>query len=188
VALFALDFFGKSPASGLDWLFTNKGRLGLLLVALGIGFWPQLWGWVKKSWLDVRPPSRKRLKRETRTLVADLHKEIARQQHPSSTFADSEFFKLLSRQHRELQSADPKDVPSVVLRHSAETDAKRREKIDPLRERFGGRLTYLISEYRAYPVFGQPDGPSSGLWLDHLLESGNLVDLAKELEAMSHKL
>jgi hypothetical protein len=67
------SFIGEAPVNGLNWLFTDKGRLCLLLFALAVGFWPQISKWIEEQeLLRHRPMSKRKLKAATEHLYRDM--------------------------------------------------------------------------------------------------------------------
>jgi hypothetical protein len=138
------SFFGKAPVEGLDWLFTDKGRLCLLLVALGIGFWPGIWNWIKEQFLACRPMSKRKLRKETQGLVADIYGFA--KSHPSAHVTTANAF--FGRSAQEQDATTPEEKREIGLAINSELTAAYENERHELHERFGGRIQHVVGEFR----------------------------------------
>jgi hypothetical protein len=183
VVIGAYSFFGHAPVEALDWLFTEKGRLALLLAALGIGFWPQLSKWAKEQFLAGRPASKRKLKKNVMGLVAQL-REFESREIPLRTKMENEHFQRMTL--------------SINAKDKAETDAlwheqmRERRELDErqalhLREQLGGQLSYAIREFRRRQMLTDSEatklewetGNGSPYWVSHA--TNTLEGMARQL-------
>ncbi|HTE83158.1 MAG TPA: hypothetical protein VK821_00315 [Dehalococcoidia bacterium] len=142
-ALFVLSFFGRAPVMELHWLFTGRGRLLLLLVGLGIGFWPHVAAWLKDRLVWVRPVSKRKLKREALQLATDMHAYVLA--HPSSTVTSIAGHRETSAQ---MQAAATEDEKNRIWRGYTDrlVQQSMTEKAQ-LTQGFGGRLQFVLVEF-----------------------------------------
>jgi hypothetical protein len=147
-----LSFFGSSPWEQSDWLFTSRGRLALLLVALGIMFWPHIVEWLKGRWLHAGRVSRRRLVREADGLAADLLAYSASSN--SSARSIREHFETT----RKMQAASSEEEKSRIWNESTiATVQQYSRETNELRLLEGGRLGFVLGEFERRGVITATD-------------------------------
>lgn len=180
VILGALSFLGETPADWLDWLFTDRGRLALLLVALGLGFWPQIKQGIQDWMVRSLPTSKRRLRRETKALVGDIRKFVADEPAPWAAIAEHQ-----QQMTRGLTAATTTEERQELAARSqlAFVESRERERHD-LAARFGGRGEVIIGEGQRRNLLTEAEA-------DHLrwyLQSkGWLSEAAIRLEALGRR-
>jgi len=181
-----LSFFGTPPVKALDWLFTSKGRLVLLVVALVVGFWPQIRASQLAQWLTLRfrtikPIPRRKLRKRSFALVRDMHAYAAT--HKASALNMG----LTNRYHAtqaaiEAASSEAeheelwKQHAAGIIDYSADL---RRE----LSAELGGRVEYVLGEYQRLGLLSDREAVvlrSNASFPEHV------SDVAKRIEAIAH--
>jgi hypothetical protein len=126
-------------------------------------------------------------KRETTELVRDLFEWTAA--HP-----ESDRIRRTIESHeqttRAVQAAEGREAQSRAWTERMYVEnAERERELAPVRQRFGGRVRHLVPEYerRGMLARGQEPGRNPS-YLEFLLETGMVAELAERLEALSRKL
>jgi len=175
VFLFVVSFYGKAPADALHWLFTPRGRLGLLVAGLLIGFWPQLYSWLQDRIVGLltgtRPVTNRRLRKETHSLVADIHRYVRENPRYEPSFwsaaGHADWFAL-----------------------QEEYEKRSQEERNALAERFGGRVAFVLSEFDKRGMLSDDMSSDSSksllLWKAQSLHW--IIDLAGVLSGLALQL
>src|SRR6266536_3343479 len=153
VALFAISFFGRAPYAELDWLFYSGGKLALLLVGLGIGFWAHIWPWLQERFARVRPVSKRRLKREALRLASDMHSHAAAHR-AKSTIASITEHRTASRQMR--AAASEEESQRIWDEHMVASLQSNLEETTLLQQEFGGRVSFVLNEFERRGLLSGP--------------------------------
>ncbi len=183
VVIGAYSFFGHAPVEALDWLFTEKGRLALLLAALGIGFWPQLSKWGKEQILAGRPASKRKLRKNVMGLVAQL-REFERCEIPLRTKMEDEHFRRMALSINTKNQAEKHALWHEQTSERRELDERQALQ---LREQLGGQISYAIREFRRRRMLTDSEasklewetGNGSPYWVSHA--TNTLEGLARQL-------
>jgi hypothetical protein len=180
-ALFLLSFFGKAPVDALDWLFTSRGRLALLLLGLAIGFWPQLSRWAIQQWLTVRPVSKKRLRRDTQALVVDLRAYMKASPEPFAVTVDTHQ-QTVTAMNATADQAEKDRLWNAYKRDLVELWGRNTQEFAG---RFGGRISYVMDEFAR---LGLLDGDARNRLMWQTETTAQIMQATNSLEALALRL
>jgi hypothetical protein len=175
------SFLGPSNKSALDWLTTSKGRLCLLLAALGIAFWPQLRSEGERLLLRIRPISKRRLWRETDAIATDLEEFV--RTHDTSAATTVRGFSLSFR----LENVeDQNERDAIWAEHMTEVLENHEKQAAELREFDGGRVSFVLREYERRGLLSESERIRLEFWASFTAMAAEAADrlrgLAKRIE------